>query len=491
MATSYIKARLKQGLSSAEYDFVCARLTDADLIKIEPSLISDFIKTQDLAKLSVLDRDNFISLIVQGNRGNYFDPDSLNLARNSAHKKVNHAVDTLAKELKLTDAAKSTNHNKLKQCLNIIVSNLAYARFFSGPYSYLHYSKRSNSYKSVKRYNPLRVGYRPFTATVKAMLELGFIEDHKGGFNNNTGSGNEARMRAIPEFGVRLEDEFGLTKDMVLSVKPKDLIRLKDEDKTSIDYKDNAKTKAMRKKLKSYNSLLENTDISLSDRAYKNIDGLVQSSIDFTSKSSSRTFNNNSFEQGGRYFGPWWQSVSKVARGFIEIDGNETVSLDYTSMNVHLAYSTEGVNYDDLYTDDDPYFLDDHANTERSIIKWTLLTALNSKSKGGCIQSSKLRMQEKGLDDSDMDYHKLLDSLYSKHGSIKDLFYKMNAVHLQYVESCISEYVISKHVEQGIAVLNIHDEFIVGEKYETITRDIMKEAFTTLGFVSIPMIKRG
>ena len=61
---------------------------------------------------------------------------------------------------------------------------------------------------------------------------------------------------------------------------------------------------------------------------------------------------------GGRFYGPWWISPNKDIRKYITLNDKKTVELDYSSLNIHLLYSEEGLNYYDLHESTaDPYIL--------------------------------------------------------------------------------------------------------------------------------------
>ena len=50
-------------------------------------------------------------------------------------------------------------------------------------------------------------------------------------------------------------------------------------------------------------------------------------------------FNNESFEDGGRFYGGWWQSIPSEYRKYISLNGDLTIEMDYSSIHIHLLYA--------------------------------------------------------------------------------------------------------------------------------------------------------
>ena len=67
---------------------------------------------------------------------------------------------------------------RLEVYLNIILANIVHVnsikRFF------VNYSARYNEYIVPKKYDPLQIGYRPFTKTIEVLLQLKLIKRKVG-----------------------------------------------------------------------------------------------------------------------------------------------------------------------------------------------------------------------------------------------------------------------------------------------------------------------
>ena len=97
-----------------------------------------------------------------------------------------------------------------------------------------------------------------------------------------------------------------------------------------------------------------------------------------------RIFNNSRWDQGGRFYGGWWQRCPKEYREKIEFDGVGGLEVDFSGMHIVILYAQEGINY---WADigDDPYSIEQIMDIDpridlRSACKLLLLTAINADS---------------------------------------------------------------------------------------------------------------
>ena len=280
-----------------------------------------------------------------------------------------------------------------------------------------------------------------------------------------------------------------------------DCIRLKDTKKKFKEYEDSSATRSMRGKLYTYNNLLHRTNITLT-RNKKVSNYLEVKPTNFNNKEYYRVFNDNSFELGGRFYGPWWVNLSKDIRKYITINNNKTVELDYGSLNIHLLYSEEDLNYYDLNEPTaDPYILKGVDKNQRDINKLIITIALNKTDKSKFVYAVK-----KGIkDDNDKNYSlgnkKLLGvpnakeiwrriRLFEKENvPIKHHLFTGVGKRLQFKDSCIAESIIDNMVNNNIPILAIHDSFIVQHRNESNLYKLMGYIFGSFKLKSVPKIK--
>ena len=67
-----------------------------------------------------------------------------------------------------------------------------------------------------------------------------------------------------------------------------------------------------------------------------------------------RIFNNGSWEQGGRFYGGWWQGIGKDLRHDIMIDNKPTIEIDFKAMHAALLFAATNQQ-----SEFDPYSLED------------------------------------------------------------------------------------------------------------------------------------
>ena len=128
------------------------------------------------------------------------------------------------------------------------------------------------------------------------------------------------------------------------------ILKDKNEDgkKVVVTYTDTAATNVMRKDLYAYNNLLRRTHIDIPwfhTEGAQSRSGSKLIKADRNNKFVRRIFNNNSWEDGGRYYGGWWQGMPKDWRKKILLDGSRIVEIDYSGLHIVLLYALEGTDY--------------------------------------------------------------------------------------------------------------------------------------------------
>ena len=89
-------------------------------------------------------------------------------------------------------------------------------------------------------------------------------------------------------------------------------------------------------------------DIELPDAELKQIDvsGLNLPEALYQERTVRRIFNNGSFEEGGRFYGGWWERIPSRCRPHITIVGMPTVEMDYSAIQPRLLLSERKVEPD-------------------------------------------------------------------------------------------------------------------------------------------------
>ena len=170
----------------------------------------------------------------------------------------------------------------------------------------------------------------------------------------------------------------------------REVIIFKDEHKNIIDYDDNDETRVMRNRLRDWNVFAEENwiDVYIPDREageiYTNRRGRKKQwwdvnekdddppYIDLTRKHLHRVFNNLSWDQGGRFYGGWWQHIASEKRRYITINWFPTRELDYSGLHINMLYHMRNEQ-----PPSDPYQIEGVPIEYRPLVKHTLLTLMN------------------------------------------------------------------------------------------------------------------
>jgi hypothetical protein len=221
--------------------------------------------------------------------------------------------------------------------------------------------------------------------------------------------------------------------------------------------------------------------------------------VDFTNRSLKRIFACGSFDNGGRFYGGWWQGLPKEYRKYIEIEGCVTVEMDYSTIQPRILYAKA-----DADPPDDSYTVPDWDNDLRDITKKAFNQLVNSSEDSRNpnqwhrfapnldpepLPEGWDRMdqyQRAGLQRDEFqkrtgrEYKELLHDLKNMHEPIDAFFFSQSWTWLQRIDSDIAEKVMLKLLEPGqipCAALPIHDSFIVRRDAEGRLRRIMSEVF--------------
>ena len=411
----------------------------------------------------------------------------LDVHRWSDYPDVDKAVETLYDQMTRLKAF-SGKSNIRKKHIKVIVLNL-YVRYLENPDKYTGYYRREAMYRKDMRYNKLHITETTILV-VDVLMDLGLIEHHKGHYvREGKGSSHMSRMRAKPEL-ISLIEEHGWNEAMVDIAPDTECIILRDHDadkdrQVDVDYTDTTETERMRKNLYRYNNLLRCTFIDIPEFPEEGIVpeiGEKVITLNRANKFVRRIFNNNSWNDGGRFYGPWWQNVPKKWRDKIRIEDEQTIEWDYSGLHIILLYAQKGLDYWDI-DGKDPYKLTGYQQTEefRGLLKIVLLSAINAKDLEEAVKAVRWHVNKEWerfewVYDKGIDLKKVVADFAKRHRPIEKDFFTGIGVHLQNLDAKIAELVINELSVKQIPVLSIHDSFIVTRQNEEHLEDAMERA---------------
>lgn len=384
----------------------------------------------------------------------------------------------------------------LAKCVRVVVLNV-FAAYETHPKKFVSYSRRSKAY-TRSHYQRHDIG-RGVIDVINAMHEAGFLEGTKGSHNRaNPALSFVSRMRATGRL-VELIRQHAVTREMIVISANAPTIILKSR-KSPVDgrrqllvYEPTDRTRRIEAMLDRYNALLRETPITLDAKEYlKYLTGLDIGTpeLDFVKKYTYRVFNNGSFDEGGRFYGGWWVQCPRNLRTYIRINGEETCELDFGSMHAVILYTMEGVDY--LRSlGDDPYALpgfdryeDDDRDCMRDVAKSALLVAINSQGKNPAnALNSRLRQapelyawfKQRGLK-----ARAVIEALRERHPIISKYFFTGIGLRLQNIDAEIAERVLDHFAGKGIAVLGLHDSFIIAHPHVLELDEVMRDTAATV-----------
>ncbi len=391
----------------------------------------------------------------------------------SEHPEANYFVHLIYRQL----FEKETNIRK--KHLKVVLLDLYVAwKEHAERFIAVHMSPKDYS-GLIDRYNALHIKDTTIRV-VKILRKNNLIELHTGFQDRkNPSKGRVTRIKSSDSL-VELFTKAKFECKDIARHENYEVIQLKDSNKKLIDYEDTLETKRMRRVVKDYNALLAETDITcghVSDGDIVRKNG-HKVAIDRQHQQVHRVFNNGSFEDGGRFYGPWWQNLSQEHRQNIYINGQPTLEADYAGLHIIMLYSFKGILYEG-----DPYHLDQDfglgEDLQRKVCKKVILFAINAESEEKALQALRAEVTfPEGFKDHSNFLKSILAAMKKKHQAIAGSLCSGVGIKLQFIDSQIIERVIEQFTKRKIPVLTVHDSCIIASKYAEELSKMMEDVLT-------------
>jgi hypothetical protein len=377
-----------------------------------------------------------------------------------------------------TEAMRRRAGDDKKRHLKLLVLHLLYS-FVRKPFLYTGVSLRPADYTSkLNRYRSVPTSWRNFDWALKGLLGLNLIKLWPGWHDSNTGIGFRTRIRARRKL-VDIARSYSVEPEKIFKIGREEVIVLRDALHKEIDYKDDENTRQMRANLTRINAeiakrrirlfISDASFLALSQSLARHRDAKRRGPIDLSRVLLRRVFNNSTFQDGGRFYGGWWQNIPAESRKFIQIDHKATIELDYSGLHIRMLYLEEG-----LEPPDDPYDSSNNTNVSfpRDDQKAAIIQIINGESRRSVEQSLRATLSQK------QSYVRALtDSIMRRHQPISHHFFSGKGVSLQFEDSQLAEDVMLEIIELGGIALPVHDSFIVRIGREDELLDAMRKAF--------------
>ena len=330
------------------------------------------------------------------------------------------------------------------------------------------------------------------------LVELGYLSITREGFHDRKGSKDGTPTSRLTRY-VSTDQLLSLFADHELSVLPVIVpqyndpellkVRVKEVDATGVKRKrsirisETAETERMRSNLEHINKALSRHwyDLELSDDDLTDLQRRLAGNaaddrtIRMDQRSLYRVFNDPGLHTGGRFYGGWWQNIPKEARKHLLVNGKKMVELDYSNQHPSILYAQEGVARPaDCYSGViDPYHLPIAVNRKqlRNAVKAAFNAMLNSQ-KPLKRAPKDLKLKALGLT-----WAELSSAIIAFHAPIAHHFYTGVGLRLQRLDSDIAEKVLLHFADKGIAILPLHDSFIMHHGYRDWLEPVMHNAY--------------
>ena len=208
----------------------------------------------------------------------------------------------------------------------------------------------------------------------------------------------------------------------------------------------------------------------MADKAEEN--PFQQYKLDQSQRYLKRVFNNESLEDGGRFYGGWWQSIPSEYRKYISLNGDLTIEMDYSSIHIHLLYA----ELQSSCPHKDHYVFGKLTKAFRPVTKTLMMILINASSeKAALAAAEKQGLFNDGLPkgiETPKDY---VEEIYAHHEPIKEFFGSGYGVKLQFKDSQIAEAVMLQMLPEPC--LPVHDSFIVRKDQAQKLKRAMNEQF--------------
>jgi hypothetical protein len=92
-----------------------------------------------------------------------------------------------------------------------------------------------------------------------------------------------------------------------------------------------------------------------------------------------------------------------------------------------------------------------------------------------------------GLSQFNLSWKELKKAIIAHHAPIADKFFTATGAQLQLIDSKVAIVVLKHFAEMGVAVLPVHDSFIMHQGYQSELKEVMRKALRRETGISVPV----
>ncbi|WP_109312201.1 hypothetical protein [Ruegeria sp. AU67] len=383
---------------------------------------------------------------------------------------------------------------RFRKCLRAICLDL-FDAYVADADMQVGVAKDNNALSRKNLDQPEFVSARPFLDAYKGLVEAGYMDELSIG---SEASGRRTRVRGtkllVEKLGIA-----GLRPEHLVDTSDPIILRVKRNGKKKrhafidtdqiVQWRDNVEQ--INRHLEGYRFTLDLTQKQTNGMEADRLSDAVQEAkvereplqyqrIDTTRNRLCRIFNSPQWDEGGRFYGGWWQSVPKRLRRHIKINGKLTCEYDFSSIHMRLLYKSIGST---IPKDIDPYSKP-YGERHRKVVKRAFNVLLNASRRPAPHTVPEFNEEELG-----MPWNSFLNGILKHHSVLEEHFMTGAGVYLQRIDAEIAEAIMLRFVEMRQPCLPIHDSFITYKTLEDELPEIMERVAVKLGAGEIPAQK--
>lgn len=387
----------------------------------------------------------------------------------------------------------------VREALGIITANL-FAAWATHGNPFLVMPMRSGDYAPGSRLRALWLKHRPTTAAVNALHLAGYIELHKGFYDED--EGRRTRIRSSDKLvALFIRHRFNLDS---IEAQDKELVQLRGPKVNGIQGKPidisrgayAAQARPFKEGVLRINAALSaaRIELHLAEQVY--IEHYVKRPNGKQAPSPPHPLHNRlcrvfnvSFDFGGRFYRHWAQGVPRELRPFIHINGEPVIELDFKAIHPTLLYAERGLTFEG-----EMYVPPGWPSEFRPVFKLLMLTAINADDLAEAAKGARHDIRSKP--DLLAAFPECLpdrwlipafEALAQLHKPIAGDFFTGAGLRLQRKDSEIAERVMLTLLDRGVVAVPVHDSFLVAHPHTDALREVMLAASKDVSGVAIPV----
>lgn len=389
-----------------------------------------------------------------------------------------------AKQRRRTRGRKTGDQEKMRMAVEAVLCNLI-AAYQDASTALLNIPLANDVLRGSPRYRSPVYGMH-FRNLVMLLESLDLIRFATKGYNVRKWRRREittirptARLRRVFPALVASNSE------PLTQTDPVETIVLKDQSGRLVAYSETRITRRWRAEMRTINASLRNASISLVGRnPVIDEEGFT---VRLDARSLRRIWNNADWEQGGRLYDGFWQTMRREERlPTIRVNNERVANVDFSQFNLRLAYALAKVRppRGDLY---------DVSGTDSARRDWKRLREGRKKLTNALFNAKRPLRRWPGKTEEERQAvascfpvgttaKDVTQAIKAKHAAVAGYFESGHGLRFMRIESDILVATLLALTKRGISALPLHDAVLVQERYAEIAkRTLQREANRRIG----------